>query len=177
VTGLARRRANGIANSAVAISPDGQIVAEYDKICLFGAAEQEAFVAGRHIVIFDSPIGRTALAICFDVEQADLVDRIARAGATDLIVPTANMWPYHQVSEKTLPTRAKTAGIRIVYANHAGIDGELTMLGQSTIVTPRGETVTMLGNSPALSEIYMTPNPVDRSGTTSRPVDDPSLNP
>lgn len=177
ITGLARNRPNGIANSAVALGPDGQVVAEYDKVQLFGTAERKAFIAGRQIVIFDSPIGRTALAICFDVEQAYLVNKIASAGATNLIVPTANMSPYSQVSEKTLPARAKEAGIRIIYANYAGVDGDLTMLGQSTVVDSRGKTVTLLGKSPELLNIMITSNHADWLGTTSQPVGDPFFNP
>ncbi|RZU99199.1 nitrilase-related carbon-nitrogen hydrolase [Spiribacter vilamensis] len=175
VTGLARSRPNGIANSAVAIHPNGQVIAEYDKICLFGNAEKKAFVAGRRTIVFDSPLGRTGLAICFDVEQADLVKKMARAGAANLLVPTANMSPYNQVPVKTLPTRAVEAGVRIVYANYAGIDGDLTMLGQSTVIDSRGNILALLGDSPELAIVHLDQDQADRLGTMSQPADDPSL--
>lgn len=175
VTGLARSRPNGIANSAVAIHPNGQVIAEYDKICLFGNTEKKAFVAGRQTIVFDSPLGRTALAICFDVEQADLVKKMARAGAASLLVPTANMSPYNQVPVKTLPTRAVEAGINIIYANYAGVDGDLTMLGQSTVIDSRGNTLALLGDSPELATVYLDHDQAGRLGTLSQPAGSPSL--
>jgi predicted amidohydrolase len=175
VTGLARSQPHGITNSAVAIRPDGQVIAEYDKVCLFGEAEKKAFAAGREIIVFDSPLGRTALAICFDVEQADLVNQIARAGATNLLVPTANMSPYEQVPLETLPARAAEAGVRIVYANHAGIDGDLKMLGQSTVIDSTGKTLALLGDSPELAIVHMDQERAGRLGTVSQPAENPSL--
>jgi predicted amidohydrolase len=61
-------------NSCLVFGPDGQRIARYDKIHLFGFHKGEEFYdeavtieAGDQLVAFDTPCGRVGLGICYDL--------------------------------------------------------------------------------------------------------------
>ncbi|MCE1244444.1 carbon-nitrogen hydrolase family protein [Oryzomicrobium sp.] len=71
-------------NSSVAYGPDGKRVARYDKIHLFGFQkgaerydEAATIEAGDTPVAFDTPFGRVALSICYDLRFPELYRRLA----------------------------------------------------------------------------------------------------
>ena len=82
-----------VLNSSVVYGPDGQRVARYDKIHLFGFRkcaeaynESATIEAGRTPVAFDTPFGRVALSICYDLRFPELYRGL---GPVDLIVVPA----------------------------------------------------------------------------------------
>ena len=71
-------------NTSFAWSPEGECVARYDKIHLFGFdngseryQESLSIAAGSTPVAFDSPFGRIALSICYDLRFAELYRSLA----------------------------------------------------------------------------------------------------
>ncbi|EXI78998.1 MAG: (R)-stereoselective amidase [Candidatus Accumulibacter appositus] len=83
-----------VLNTSVAYNPQGQRVARYDKIHLFGfrqgaeAYDESATIqAGRQPVSFDMPFGRVGLSICYDLRFPELYRAL---GVTELLlVPAA----------------------------------------------------------------------------------------
>ncbi|MCM8594698.1 carbon-nitrogen hydrolase family protein [Accumulibacter sp.] len=81
-------------NSCLAFDPQGQQVARYDKIHLFGFRQGEesydeslTIEAGRQPVAFDVPFGRVGLSICYDLRFPELYRALA---VTDLqVIPAA----------------------------------------------------------------------------------------
>ena len=81
-------------NSALVYNPAGECVARYDKIHLFGfrkgdeAYDEAAFIeAGNQPLAVDTPFGRIALSICYDLRFPELYRALA---PVDLIlVPAA----------------------------------------------------------------------------------------
>jgi len=80
-------------NSSLAYNPAGECVARYDKIHLFGfrkgdeSYDEAAFIeAGEHPVAVDTPFGRVALSICYDLRFPELYRGL---GAVDLILMPA----------------------------------------------------------------------------------------
>ncbi len=55
-----------------------------------------------------------------------------------IIVPTANMKPFINVNQITVPARALESRLNIVYANYTGIEGDLDYVGHSAIFAPDG---------------------------------------
>ena len=145
VIGAVTRDASGYRNSALCISADGKCQATHHKCRLFGEEEQAAFVPGQAPTLVDTPLGRTGLAICFDVEDPQLIAEYASLGAEWLLVPTANMWPYTLVPGVKVRARALDNGLSIAYANFLGQDGDLDFLGDSLIVDAQGEVQGQLG--------------------------------
>ena len=79
-----------VLNSSLAYNPQGQRVARYDKIHLFGFRqgsecydESATIEAGRQPVAFATPFGRIGLSICYDLRFPELYRAL---GATDLLV-------------------------------------------------------------------------------------------
>jgi predicted amidohydrolase len=79
-----------VLNSCLAYNPQGQRVARYDKIHLFGFRqgdecydESATIEAGRQVVGFATPFGRVGLSICYDLRFPELYRAL---GVTDLLV-------------------------------------------------------------------------------------------
>ena len=77
-------------NSSVAYNPQGELVARYDKIHLFGFQkgkerynESASIEAGKQPVAFDTPFGRVGLSICYDMRFPELYRAL---GVVDLLV-------------------------------------------------------------------------------------------
>jgi predicted amidohydrolase len=82
-----------VLNSCVAYNPQGQRVARYDKIHLFGfrqgaeAYDESATIqAGQQPVSFAMPFGRVGLSICYDLRFPELYRAL---GVTELLVVPA----------------------------------------------------------------------------------------
>ena len=83
-------------NSCLVYSPDGERMARYDKIHLFGFEQgkekynESAFIeAGDTPVALDTPLGRIALSICYDLRFPELYRALGKDKALDLIVVPA----------------------------------------------------------------------------------------
>jgi predicted amidohydrolase len=88
-------------NSCLVYSPDGERVARYDKIHLFGFEKgsekynESAFIeAGDAPVAIDTPLGRIALSICYDLRFPELYRQLGKRDGVDapldlIVVPAA----------------------------------------------------------------------------------------
>jgi predicted amidohydrolase len=150
VTGYAERAGDRLYNSAIAFGPQGETLAHYRKIQLYGPREQSLFTPGDHFVTFPLQAETAAILICYDVEFAPHVKTLADRGVTLILVPTANMQPFTHVIRHTVPAMAANHGVTIAYANYCGTEGELTYLGGSLIAGPHGEVLAQAGETPAL---------------------------
>lgn len=84
---------NKMRNACLVYNPAGECVARYDKIHLFGfkkgdeAYDEAAFIeAGNQPVAVDTPFGRVALSICYDLRFPELYRAL---GTVDLIMMPA----------------------------------------------------------------------------------------
>lgn len=76
---LASPDADKVYNSCLVYADNGEQVARYDKIHLFGLqlgqekyAEEKTIKAGNQVVAIDSPFGRIGLSICYDLRFPEL---------------------------------------------------------------------------------------------------------
>lgn len=148
--GYAERDGDHIHNSAVVFNSTGQRLADYRKIQLYGARERAIYTPGDGYVTFDLLGTKTAVLICYDVEFAPHVAALAARGVTLILVPTANMEPFHHVLRATIPAMAANHALRIVYVNYCGVEGDLTYLGGSLIAAEDGSVVAQAGRGPTL---------------------------
>ena len=84
---------NKVLNTCLVYSPQGERVARYDKIHLFGFQqgnesynESATIEAGSRPVVFDAPCGRVGLSICYDLRFPELYRAL---GEVDLLVVPA----------------------------------------------------------------------------------------
>ena len=150
VLGHAERAGAAVFNTATCLGPEGAQLARYRKLQLYGARERALYHPGEDYVTFDLAGRRAALLICYDIEFAPHVARLAALGVELILVPTANMQPFTHVVRHTVPAMAANHGLSIVYANYCGAEGELTYVGGSLIAGPHGEVLAQAGEMPAL---------------------------
>lgn len=137
-----------VANRSLLFSPDGGIVARYDKIHMFDVdldngeswRESATYRAGGKAVVADLPFARLGLAICYDVRFPGVFRAEAEAGANVLSVPAAftrqtGAAHWHVL----LRARAIENGAFVIAAAQGGTheDGRETY-GHSLIVDPWG---------------------------------------
>lgn len=74
-------------NTAVALSPDGELVAAYRK--MFPWRPFEPFHSGDRFVTFDIPeVGRIGLCVCYDLWFPEVIRHLAWMGAELVVIPT-----------------------------------------------------------------------------------------
>ena len=150
VFGYAEAAEGRIYNSALCLGPDGETLAHYRKIQLYGPREKAIYAPGDAFVTFDLAGRKLALLICYDIEFAPHVAALAAQGVEAILVPTANMAPFTHVVRHTVPAMAANHGLAIAYANYCGIERDLTYVGGSLIAGPHGEVLAQAGDHPAL---------------------------
>ena len=86
-----------IANRSFLISPEGSIVARYDKIHMFDAVlgggenfrESKNFAPGAQAVVVELPQATLGLSVCYDLRFPGLYRALAKGGAQILAIPSA----------------------------------------------------------------------------------------
>lgn len=128
-------------NTAVVISPDGELVARYRKRFPWYPFESE-ITAGDGYCVFDVPdVGRFGLSICYDMWFPETVRTLAWMGAEVILHPT--MTPTQDRELELVLTRANaiTNQVYFVDVNGVGPWGG----GRSLIVDPEGRVLQQAG--------------------------------
>lgn len=144
--GIAERGEDGFYyDSAVLLGPDGRLLGCYRKIHLF-SAEKQFFYSGDRPALFDTPYGRVALTICYDLVFPEYIRALVLQGAqlilncTDWITnewQTSKGWSGEVVS-RLAATRALENTVHVAMANRTGVEAGWRSLGYSCIAAPSG---------------------------------------
>ncbi len=149
-------------NRSLLISPDGAIVATYDKMHLFDVQlatgeqwrESTNYAPGDRLVMADTPLGRMGLSICYDLRFANLYDQFGAAGCNAMAIPAAFTVPTGAAHWHVLMrARAIEQGAFVIAAAQAGdhADGRRTY-GHSLVIGPWGDVLLDMGdNVPGLA--------------------------
>ena len=108
------------------------------------------FSPGEAYATFSLAGKKAALLICYDIEFAPHIAALAAEGVEVIRCPTANMAPFTQVAQATVPAMAANYGLTIAYANYCGVEGDLTYVGLSLVADPYGAALVQAGPGPAL---------------------------
>lgn len=140
-------------NSLLVFDAAGECRARYDKIHLFDIdmestggerhCESDYTAAGGACVTVASPAGVLGLSVCYDLRFPELYRRLASAGATVLLVPSAFTVPTGRAHWSTLlRARAIENTAFVVAPAQAGkhSNGRATY-GHSMVVGPWGEVL------------------------------------
>lgn len=131
------------ANTALLLSPAGELLAAYRKVHLFEPmGEVRYLAAGDTLPSFDLPWGRTAMAICYDLRFPEPFRRYMLGGA-ELVLLVAQ-WPQPRVEHwrTLLRTRAIENQIFVAACNRVGEDPNGTVFGgHSAVIGPWGEVL------------------------------------
>ena len=120
-------------NTAIAVSPLGEIAATYRKVFPWQPYEQTT--PGHEFVVFDIPgVGRIGLAICYDGSFPETVRQLAWLGAELIIQPTLTTTRDREMELVCARANAWTNQVFVVNVNAADPAG----VGASCIVNPDG---------------------------------------
>jgi nitrilase len=134
-----------VRNACLVYDDEGRRVARYDKIHLFRFAagseqydESRSMQAGREPVAVDTPVGRLALSVCYDVRFPELYRGLGRFDA--LVLPSAFTVPTGQAHwHVLLRARAIENLAYVVAPAQGGIHpGGRRTYGHTAIVDPWG---------------------------------------
>ena len=146
-----------VRNSCLAFDDAGRRVARYDKIHLFGFQrgteqynESRTIEAGDEVVVFDSPVGRVGLSICYDLRFPELYRAM---GPVDLlVVPAAFTHTTGQAHWELLLRARAVENLCYVLASAQGgthPSGRRTW-GDSMVVDPWGAVLERLAQGPGV---------------------------
>lgn len=171
VGSIAVRSADKLANRAILIGRDGEILARYDKIHLFDVdlpngeswRESRTYAGGDRAIIAETPFGPLGLSICYDIRFPALYRALAEGGAGILTAPACFTRQTGEAHWHVLQrARAIETGSFMISAAQAGRheDGRETF-GHSMIVDPWGKVLAEGGEEPG---IVMAEIELDRIG-------------
>ena len=139
------RAEGGVHNTAVVISPQGELVATYRK--LFPWMPLEASVPGDAFTVFDIPdVGRFGLMICYDGWYPEVPRTLAWMGAEVILQPTLTKTSDREQELVIARANAIVNQAWIVTPNYGGLFGT----GRSLIVDPEGVVVAAGGTGEEL---------------------------
>ena len=138
-------------NRSILISPEGKIVAHYDKMHLFDVTlpdghaylESAQAVAGERAVTAATPLATFGLSICYDLRFPALYQHLSAQGAEVLTVPSAFTRPTGAAHwEILLRARAIENACYVIAPAQCGVHpGGRETYGHSMIVDPWGTVV------------------------------------
>ena len=148
------------ANRSFLISPDGTIIARYDKIHMFDVdlpggenyRESATYRPGEQAVVADLPWGRIGMSICYDLRFAYLYRMLAQGGARFLTTPAAFTKQTGEAHWHVLQrARAIETGCFVFAAAQGGHhENGRDTFGHSMIVDPWGRILAEAGIDPCV---------------------------
>lgn len=150
IAGYPEQDGDVIHNAAMVCFADGKRRMNYRKRLIPPGFEGNYFTPGDAQCLFDLNGWKLAVLICYDVEFPEYVRQAVLNGADLVVAPTALRRKWGIVADTMLPTRAFENGVYILYANHAGTEGNCEYLGRSVILGPDGTEHARAGDSEEL---------------------------
>ncbi len=124
----------------------GKEISNYDKLHLFSLFNEHRHCsAGNKITIAQTPFGKIALAICYDLRFPRLFETMAKMQAD--IVLLCSAWPYPRIEHWQILTKARAIENQIFFVavNQCGTecfgDKKVEYFGLSQAINPWGDVI------------------------------------
>src|SRR5437870_8255194 len=135
--GLLERDGDALRNSAVLVGPDG-LVGTYRKSHLPFLGVDRFVVPGDELRVYDTPLGRIGIEICYDLRFPEVTRTLALKGADMVAHPTNFPMAAKVQTELITVARAAENRIYLLTANRCGKERWGEFCGRSQIVDPFG---------------------------------------
>jgi predicted amidohydrolase len=144
VCGLLERDGDELYNVAVLVGPNG-LIGSYRKTHLPFLGVDRFTTPGDELPVFDTPLGRIGLEICYDLRFPEVTRTLALAGADIVAHPTAFPVAARVQTELITVARAAENRIYLLTANRVGKERSGEFCGWSQIVDPFGSRLAEAG--------------------------------
>jgi predicted amidohydrolase len=138
VCGLLEREGDVLYNAAVLVGPDG-LIGSYRKTHLPFLGVDRFTTPGDELPVFDTPLGRIGLEICYDLRFPEVTRTLALRGAEIVAHPTNFPMAAKVQTEVITLARAAENRIYLLTANRVGKERWGEFCGWSQIVDPFGK--------------------------------------
>jgi predicted amidohydrolase len=138
VCGLLERDGDVLYNAAVLVGPDG-LIGSYRKTHLPFLGVDRFTTPGEELHVFDTPLGRIGLEICYDLRFPEVTRTLALRGADIVAHPTNFPMAAKVQTEVITLARAAENRIYLLTANRVGKERWGEFCGWSQIVDPFGK--------------------------------------
>ena len=146
-----------IYNTALVISPSGELTARYRKC--FPWRPWESSAPGDRFVVFDLPkAGRLGISICYDTWFPEVVRHLAWMGAGAVLQPSRT--PTSDRAQELVLARAAAIANQVYIVNVNAAAPSAT--GQTIVVDPEGNVLLQAGEGPASLTQVLDLSAVDR---------------
>jgi predicted amidohydrolase len=150
VLGMLEADGDTLRNAAVLLGPGG-LVGRYRKSHIACIGVDRFTVPGEEpYEVFDTPIGRIGLEICYDWRFPEISRVLALQGAEIIAHPTNSPVQAREVAEFMTRARASENAVFFLTANRCGDEGGTSFFGWSQIVDPNGRRIAEAGAGEAL---------------------------
>lgn len=159
IWGMPEKSVDGILyNAAVLVGPQG-FIGKWRKNTLPGHAteatgpgafpDRRYFKPGENLAVYDTPLGKIGLLICYDIWFPELARLLTLKGA-DLIVGISGSPSFErEIFEPLVKARAVENAINFVYTNLVGREGSITYWGGGFVVSA-GDAKKKVSGTPIL---------------------------
>jgi predicted amidohydrolase len=146
VCGLLERDGDLLRNTAVLVGPDG-LVGSYRKTHLPFLGVDRFTTPGDELPVFDTPLGRIGVEICYDLRFPEVTRTLALRGADIVAHPTNFPMAAKVQTELITVARAAENRIYLLTANRVGTERWGEFCGWSQIVDPFGKRLAEAGET------------------------------
>lgn len=143
VSGIAEAAGGKVYNAAMLTGPDG-FIGGYRKLHLWDAETLWFAPGDMGLPVYDTPLGKIGIAVCYDGWFPETFRTLADAGAEIVCIPTnwvpmPSQKPEMEAMANTLhKAAAHSNGIYIACADRVGTERGQPFIGQSLIIGPDG---------------------------------------
>lgn len=151
VVGLLEADGGEIYNTAVLLGPEGPI-GRYRKAHVPPLGADRFVGRGSDLrAVWDTPIGRIGVAICYDIRFPESARVLALAGAEIVAQPSnVAVGTPEVVADSFVPVRACENSVFLAFANRCDEESGVRFCGKSSIAAPDGTLLAVAAGEPAL---------------------------
>jgi predicted amidohydrolase len=146
VCGLLERDGDVLHNAAVLVGPEG-LIGIYRKTHLPFLGVDRFVVPGDELTVYDTPLGRIGVEICYDLRFPEVTRTLALKGADIVAHPTNFPVAARVQTELITVARAAENRVYLLTANRVGKERRGEFCGWSQIVDPYGTRLAEAGET------------------------------
>lgn len=141
VAGFIERDGASFYNAAMLVGPDG-VIGTYHKVHLpFLGVDRFLTPGDKPFRVFDLPVGRVGINICYDASFPEAARALKLLGAELIVLPTN--WPTGawRTAEFIINSRACENHVNFAAVNRCGVERGWEFIGRSKVADVNGDTI------------------------------------